>query len=211
MEDFLEMFHAGRNAKPGITRKGIMSERAWNYYRTLYEVVKAVNSSLDPETVLKKVAERISWALEVKACSIRLLSPNGEYLAASASHGLSADYLRKGRIEVEKSGIDQEALRGKAVQIGDAGSDPRFQYPDAASREGIASVAAVPLRVEDGTALGVLRVYSGQPREFSGEEIEFLEGMADLCALAIQNAKRHESLRSDFELLTAFEYRLFED
>jgi GAF domain-containing protein len=188
-----------------------MSEKAWNYYRTLYEVVKAVNSSLDPETVLKKVAERISWALEVKACSIRLVSPDGKYLAASASHGLSTDYLRKGRIEVDKSGIDQEALRGKAVQIKDAGADPRFQYPDAAQREGIASVAVVPLRVEDGTSLGVLRVYSGQSREFSEEEIEFLEAMADLCALAIQNAKRHESLRSDFDLLTAFEYRLFED
>ena len=188
-----------------------MSQKAWNYYRTLYEVVKAVNSSLDPETVLKKVADRISWALEVKACTIRLLSPDGKYLAASASHGLSSDYLRKGRIEVDKSGIDQQALQGEVVQIGDAGSDPRFQYPDAARKEGIASVAVVPLRLDEGTKLGVLRVYSGQPREFSGEEIEFLEAMADLCALAIKNAKLHESLRSDYELLTAFEYRLFED
>ena len=188
-----------------------MSERAWNYYRTLYEVVKAVNSSLDPETVLKKIAERVSWALDVKACSIRLLSPDGKYLAASASNGLSDDYLRKGRIEVDKSGIDQQALQGETVFMEDAGSDSRFQYPEAARSEGITSVAAVPLRVEDGTSLGVLRVYSGQPREFSGEEIEFMEAMADLCALAIQNARRHESLRSDFELLTAFEYRLFED
>lgn len=188
-----------------------MSQQAWNYYRTLYEVVKAVNSSLDPQTVLEQVAERISWALEVKACTIRLLSPDGKYLAASASHGLSADYLRKGRIEVDKSGIDQQALREGQVQIGDAGSDTRFQYPDAARREGIASVAAVPLRVEDGTSLGVLRVYSEHQREFSREELEFLGAMADLCALAIRNANRHESLRSEYDLLTAFEYRLFED
>lgn len=188
-----------------------MSQGTQNYFRTLYEVVKAVNSSLDSQTVLQKVAEKVSWALGVKACTIRMLTSDKKYLVASASHGLSPGYMRKGSVEVAKSGIDQEALKGKPVQMADATSDNRFQYPEAAKQEGLTSVAVVPLRVDEETTIGILRVYSREQREFSTEEIEFLEAMADLCALAIQNAKLHESLKSEYELLSAFEYRLFED
>ena len=182
-----------------------------DYFQTLYEVVKAVNSSLDPKEVLSQVAEKTSWAMGVKACSIRLLSEDKKYLQAGATYGLSQSYLRKGRIEVAKSRIDQEVLAGETVTICNACSDEKFQYPEAAEREGIKSVLAVPLSLRGQEIIGVLRVYSAEERDFSSSEVDFLKTMADLCALAIQNAKRHESLRSDFELLTAFEYRLFED
>lgn len=184
--------------------------REKDYYHSLYEVAKVINSSLDPALVLDTIARQVTDALNLKACSIRLLDSKGEKLLMSASYGLSKGYVRKGAVEVGKSGLDQEALAGNSVTIKDASSDPRFQYPQKAKEEGICSLAVVPLMVED-KAIGVLRVYAGVCRDFPAEEIEFLTIIANLSAIAIENARLHHRLKLDKELQAAYDYRLFED
>lgn len=108
-----------------------------------------------------------------------------------------------------KSRIDQETLTGHIVQIKDAGDDPRFQYPEAAREEGIASVMALPLTVED-RAIGVLRLYSDKVREFDQSEQDFATAIANLSAIAIENARLHQALKTDYELLTAYDYTFHE-
>ncbi|MGD9608033.1 MAG: GAF domain-containing protein [Desulfovibrionaceae bacterium] len=186
-----------------------MSEKECAYYRTLYEVAKGINSSLDPVVVLGAIVEQVAKALNAKACSIRLLDRQGKMLLASTSYGLSKGYLRKGTVEVAKSGLDREVLAGKVVQIKDAGNDPRFQYPEAAREEGIASVLVLPLTVED-RSIGVLRVYSAAVRDFDQEEVDFASAIANLSAIAIENARLHQALKTDYELLTAYEYTFHE-
>jgi len=188
-----------------------MDERFGGYFKTLYEVVKAINSSLDPKVVLNQVAEKVSWAMDVKACSIRLLSSDKRFLEARASYGLSQGYLRKGKIEVSKSGIDQEVLAGNNVYIADAYTDSRFQYPEEAKAEGIHSVMAVPLPLQGREITGVLRVYSSTEREFAASEIEFLNAIAELCAMAIHNALAHNKLKHEHELTTEYNFILFDD
>ncbi len=187
-----------------------MSEKKQDYYHSLYEVAKVINSSLDPGKVLEIIARQVSDAMGLKAASIRLLDKEGKRLLLGSSFGLSKGYIRKGAVEVEKSGLDREALSGNNVTIHDACSDPRFQYPEKAKEEGIASLVVVPLRVED-RAIGVLRGYSDTCREFSDDEIEFMTIIANLSAIAIENARLHQKMKRDFELQEAFEYRLFED
>jgi GAF domain-containing protein len=51
------------------------------------------------------------------------------------------------------------------------------------------------------TPIGVLRLYSGQLRRFSAEEIAFATTVANLGALAIENAKLHEALKARMEAL----------
>ncbi|SDB14678.1 GAF domain-containing protein [Desulfonatronum thiosulfatophilum] len=181
-----------------------------DYYHSLYEVAKVINSSLDPSLVLDAITQQVTKALDLKACSIRLLADDGKNLLMGASHGLSKGYLRKGAVEVAKSGLDQEALSGKQVTIREACSDPRFQYPEKAKEEGISSVVVLPLLAEE-KAIGVLRGYSEQCRDFSEEEIEFLTIIANLSAIAIENARLHHRLKLDSELQTAYDYRLFDD
>lgn len=187
-----------------------MSAKEQDFYRSLYEVAKVINSSLDPSSVLHKIARQVTEAMELKAASIRLLDKEGKRLLLGSSYGLSKGYIRKGAVEVTRSGLDQEALSGKNVSIEDACSDPRFQYPEKAREEGIASLIVVPLTV-DGKSIGVLRGYSGTCREFTSDEIEFLTIIANLSAIAIENARLHQKLKLDYELQEAFEYRLFED
>ncbi|MCA1743599.1 MAG: GAF domain-containing protein [Desulfonatronovibrio sp.] len=187
-----------------------MSGKEQDYYRSLYEIAKVINSSLDPASVLNKIVRQVTEALKLKAASIRLLDKEGKRLLLGSAHGLSKGYVRKGSVEVNKSGLDQESLSGKNVTIKDACSDPRFQYPEKAKEEGIASLVVVPLMV-DQKSIGVLRGYSDTCREFTSDEIEFLTIIANLSAIAIENARLHQKLKLDHELQEAFDYRLFED
>jgi len=56
--------------------------------------------------------------------------------------------------------------------------------------------------------IGVLRVYTDRVREFSNEEIRFLEAVANLSALAIQNARLHQMLKLKYDISTAHKYRI---
>lgn len=187
-----------------------MSKKEQDYYHSLYEVAKVINSSLEPSKVLETIAQQVIQSLDLKACSLRLLDTQGQNLLMGASLGLSKGYLRKGAVEVAKSKLDQEALSGKVVTVQDARHDPRFQYPEQAQEEGLVSLAVLPLLIEN-KAIGVLRGYAGQPREFTADEIEFLTIIANLSAIALENASLHQRLKLDCQLQEDYEYRLFED
>lgn len=180
-------------------------------YEIIYEVSRTVNSSLDPGEVLNRIAEQVTGAMGVKGCFIRLLDRSGKVLKPAAYYGLSERYAHKGVVEVAKSGLDREAFTGKVVQIADAGSDPRFQYGSEAAREGLVSVLVAPLFVEGSRPIGVLRVYTGQRREFDDEEIGFLQAIANISAIAIENARMHQTLKRQMELINAYDYQVFED
>jgi len=170
-------------------------------------VAKVINASLDPSKVLEEIVHAVAKAMKVKACALRVLGARRTRLRLGACWGLSQGYLRKGPVVVSESGIDQKALKGEAVYLKDAQTDPNFQYGDRAKAEGIRSVLAVPLKVGK-QSIGVLRVYSATTRQFKDEELKFLEAVANLSAIALENARLHQALKKDYDLLVAHGSRL---
>lgn len=185
-------------------------EKTQDYFKALCEALERIVGSLDHDDVMKNVVESMAKAVGVKACSLRLIDQRRRKLILGSSTGLSEGYIRKGPVLVEESGLDREALEGRTVYVENAQSDPRWQYPDKAKQEGIFSVLVAPLTAK-GEAVGVLRIYSGDVRSFDEEEMRFLEAMARLSGLALENARLHQTLRSDFEMLVADRYRIDED
>ncbi|MBB5143595.1 GAF domain-containing protein [Desulfovibrio intestinalis] len=183
---------------------------AQDYFRALRDVALVINSSLEPKDVLHKITEQTAVTMGCKASTIRLLDSTGRFLLPSAAYGLSATYLRKGSVEVKRSGMDGEVLAGKTIHLKDAAADGRFQYPESAKAEGLVSVLSSPLMV-DGKAIGLIRVYSAQERDFTADEQTFMEAVAAISALAIENARLHEALRNNYELMTKHAYSVYED
>lgn len=169
-----------------------------SYWRTLHAAVHDIASSLDPEEVLRRLVRHVAEAMGVKAATLRLLAANGETLTQRTSYGLSERYLGKGPVERARSPLDRETLEGRPVWVADVRRDPRFQYPQAAEQEGLVSALCVPLDLH-GTPIGVMRVYTAEPRQFEPEEVDFLTALAELGAIAIDNARLHAELRRDYE------------
>lgn len=177
---------------------GLLGHTHKDYYTELYQAALTITSSLELDQVLQSVVKSIAEAMDVKACSLRLLDPRTGQLQMSAVYGLSGGYLAKGPVELEHSPIDSEALSGAPVIIPDVSIDTRFQYKQAAEREGIVSVLCVPLEVH-GKAIGVMRVYTSQCHTFHQNDIQFLTVLASLSALAIENASLYDGLKQSYD------------
>ncbi len=170
-------------------------EQAYAEMEALYELGQVVNATLDVEQILGTIARYGAQLMGMKACSIRLLEQDGKYLRIGAAYGLSETYLQKGLVEVARSGVDAEALSGQTVQVRDATTDPRLQYAAEARREGIRGILCAPLQSQ-GRAIGCIRIYADHEREFSREEVSFLRNLANLGAVAIQNAQAYSEVQS---------------
>lgn len=167
-------------------------------HSALFRIAAALTSTLELQPLLKQVLESTVMEMNLKAASVRLLDKKRQKLELVASHGLSESYLAKGAVSLERSRIDQRVLAGETVVLYDVLGEEGFQYPAEARAEGIRSVLAVPLRVKE-TPVGVLRVYSAQPRHFTQVGVHFLQAVAGLVAVAIENAKLYEALQARYE------------
>ncbi len=175
-----------------------MQEKERSYFKGLYQAATAVNSSLSTEEVLRAVAENVASTMSAKGCSLMLLTPDSRFLFHTASYGLSDGYVRKGPLSADKS--ISEALGGKTVAVLDAATDKRVQYREEAAKEGIASILSIPMMHRE-RVIGVIRVYTADPHEFTQAEVDFVSAVANLGAIALENAKLYESLRRDYDAL----------
>jgi len=167
-----------------------------SYYEMLYEVAVAVNSARTPEGVLRSAIKNVAGAVGAKGCSLLLLTPDGKRLLHTATCGLSDGYVRKGPISVDKS--IAEALAGKPVAVLDATTDKRVQYREQKKKEGIVSILSVPIMLR-GKAIGVIRVYTAEPRQFTRDDIYFVSAVANLGAIALENAQLYNLVQKDYE------------
>ncbi len=182
----------------------VMAERRQRFekrYRedTFEEVKTAISSTLNLKEVLNLIVQGVVKVMKVKGSTLSLLDKKREKLRIFAYHGLSKNYVDKGPLDASRS-IGEVILKGKHVLVHEATSDPRVQYPQEAMREGIASILSVPLIVRN-KIIGVLRVYTAQPREFSDEEVKFLYGFAEQVAMAIENARSYEDVKDEYQAL----------
>lgn len=174
------------------------------YFTPFRQVVKAISSTLDLHEVMELMVKNVTSVMGLKACAIRLLDPQTKRLELLAARGLSEQYIEKGPVKADQS--IAEAMKGKTVWIRDAREDQRAQYQKEAIAEGIASIVSVPLDLR-GRIIGVLRLYTSEPREFSPEELDFAQALAEIGAIAIENARMHESIKKDYEAVMDDVYR----
>ena len=160
------------------------------YLHSFQEIAKALSSHLAVHDVLETIVREITQTMNLKGATIRLVNPKTNSLELAASTGLSDKYLQKGAVGLDKSVT--EALTGRPVAIFDATNDPRMQYPKEALAEGIASLAAIPMMFR-GKVIGVMRLVTAEPREFTMDEVDFASAVAELGAQLISNARVFEA------------------
>jgi len=173
-----------------------MDEKELKYYHSLYEIAAALNSADTIDHLLRDIVQSVADALDTKGCSLMLLTPDHKELLHTISYGLSDWYVRKGPVSADRS--ISEALKGRAMSVVKATEDERIQYRDQAKLEGIASILSIPMMLRD-EVIGVLRVYSADQRHFNDSDIYFAGAVANLGAIALENAKLYDSVKKDYD------------
>lgn len=166
-------------------------ETQLSFFRTLSEISRLVNSTLDLDTILKTIVDKLPGIMGVKGCTIRLLHPATNRLELVAASGLSREYLERGTINREDSIF--KVLKGQPVAIYDAQNDPRVDYHEAIAKEGIRSILAIPISNER-EIIGVLRLLTGEHHFFTAVETSFAVTLAEESGNAIQKARTYRKI-----------------
>ena len=174
-----------------------MGETERNYYHDLYELAADMNSALDRDYILNSIVKNVTRAMKAKGCSIMLLTPDRKSMIHSISYGLSNTFIDRGPRSVEKS--LPEIMVGSVAIVEDVAAEGnRVHYPEQAKEEGIVSILAVPMMLRD-NIIGELRVYTGERRHFTEDDVYFAKAAANLGAIALDNARLHESIEKAYE------------
>jgi len=136
--------------------------------------------------------------MHVKGCSLFLYNRKTKELQVAASTGLSKEYLDKGPVSALKS--IAASLEEGPVAISDVMDDPRLQYPEAAKKEGIASILSVPIVIHS-RIMGALRVYTAEKVEFTLDEVNFVQAISQITGLAVDLFRANKGLKSSIEVL----------
>ncbi len=167
-------------------------------YDTLLKITNVISHSRDPEEVVLMTVESIKTALGVKGCTLFLVNRHTNALEVAASYGLSDEYINKGPVSAMQS--ISASLEEGPVAIFDVSDDPRLQYPEAAEKEGIASILSVPI-VTGGRTIGALRVYTAEPWEFTLDDLNFVQAMANITGMAISMARHLKGMKDSIDIL----------
>ena len=164
----------------------------------LQEISAEIHSTLNLREVLNVIVTSVAKLLKVKGCALSLLDRERRHFRVCASYGLSEKYLTKGPITADQTLT--KILSGEPDVVLDVAASSQVQYLWEAKEEGIASIFALPLKIKE-EVIGMLRMYSADPKKFSQEEIDVLNGFAEQATIALKNARSFEDVREKYETL----------
>jgi GAF domain-containing protein len=156
-----------------------------NYFKAMHEIGKTINATYELDKILDLIVTRLPAVMNLKAATIRLMEAKKGKLKLEAAYGLSQSYLERGPLDEELA--TYYLKQGEPVVIPDAREDIHTIYHEAAEAEGITSILAVPISVQD-EIIGILRLLSAETRYFSHADIGFAMAVAEQGGVAIQRA-----------------------
>jgi len=156
----------------------------------LFSISTEISSTLQLEEVLQRVVAHACRLMEARVSSLLLIDKEEGTLRPAATYGASAAYLAQPAREIDATLVGEVVKAGLPLYIPDVREDPRYRAAGLARREGLCTLLSVPLHTKTGV-IGVLNVYTGEPRSFDESDIRLLTLLASQSAIAIENATLH--------------------
>jgi sigma-B regulation protein RsbU (phosphoserine phosphatase) len=163
----------------------------------LVQIAEELNSTLELDEVLEKVAGRVREHVAYDTFGIQLLDPMGQELRIRFGIGYPREVMEHWRLGLGQGLAGTAAKTRQAVRVDDVTRDSRYIN----AGEGIRSEMAIPLVVKNRT-VGVLNVGSRQPNAFRESHQRLLSFLAGHLANAIENARLYENLRTQTRTLS---------
>ena len=167
----------------------------------LSKVANLITSGLYLEELLRLIVHVTAEIMNSKISSLMLVDPNTKELVVRATQSISEAYNKKPNIRLGEGIAGIVAKDNKPIYILDVKDDKRYLNQDIAKKEGLCSLASVPLAVK-GRVIGVLNCYTSKKHKFSKHELDLLTVLANQAAIAIENAELDLRARSAEEALT---------
>jgi phosphoserine phosphatase RsbU/P len=150
----------------------------------LLEVADVVNTTLDLDTTLRRVAELVRKVIDYEIFAIMLLNEKAQELYIRFQVGHPREIAERLRVKVGEGVTGVAAQRREALLVGDVTKDDRY----ISSVPNVRSELAVPLIVKN-KVIGVIDLESQQADHFTEEHKRLLVLIGSRMAIGIENAR----------------------
>lgn len=152
--------------------------------------------------ILQLIVTMTAEMMGSKVCSLMLLNEKGTHLSIEATQSISEEYKSKPPVPVKTSVSGRAVLQKRHVIVPDVANDPSYTYPDIARKENLKSMLVIPMMIK-GKPLGVLNCYTVEQHEFTNEEVQLVQAVANQAAVAIEHTRTMEKAVAAEEALEA--------
>jgi len=143
-----------------------------------------VNTTLDLDTTLRRVAELVRKVIDYEIFAILLLNEKAQELRIRFQVGYSREVAERTRVKVGEGVSGVAAQRREPVLVGDVTNDTRY----ISAVPNVRSELALPLIVKN-RLIGVIDIESRKPNYFTEEHKRLLMLIASRMAVGIENAR----------------------
>ena len=150
----------------------------------LLEVSERINSTLDLDELMVRIAEMVKRVIDYEVFAILLLNEKTQELKVRFSLGHPQEVTQRLRIKVGEGIVGRAAQTRRTVRVGDVHKDPAYIQ----SLPSVRSELAVPL-ITKNRLIGVVDLEAPWADFFTEQHQNLLELLASRIALAIENAR----------------------
>ncbi len=159
----------------------------------------------DVSALINEAVGMISRTLETECASVLKLLPKENRLLLQAGVGWDADQIGETTIGAGTDWPAGHALAGEAMVYEDLESETRFTEKQLLMERGVVSGMYVAIHGQE-RPFGVLGTQSTRRRKFTGDDVNFIQAVANVLAAAMERRKNEDALEK-----SSREYRrLFE-
>ncbi|MCX7919939.1 MAG: ATP-binding protein [bacterium] len=159
----------------------------------LSQISWTLTSTFSLKEILSQLVFFTAELLRTEICVLRLLE--GDELVLGAQVGIPQDMVFE-RLPANEGIAGYVTREKQPLRINDIKTHPitREYYFRHGARFDFSSFLGAPLVVRD-TLIGIIGVYTKEPRQFTDTELEHLVVVANHAAIAIENARTFESMQ----------------
>ncbi|HLB94552.1 MAG TPA: HD domain-containing phosphohydrolase, partial [Nitrospiria bacterium] len=167
--------------------------------RTLEEISRVLNSTLDEKIIRRLATEAAAKLMGTEVGSLLLIDPVRKELFFEVALGEKGEAVKEVRLKIGEGIAGWVAQTGKPLIVDDVQKDPRFSKKvDLKTKFVTRNMICVPVKVK-GRTVGVLQaINKGSQGRFSKGDLENFNSLANQVAIAIENANLYKELKETF-------------
>jgi GAF domain-containing protein/DNA-binding response OmpR family regulator len=164
---------------------------------------REVGGLLELDPILGRMAERAKELLQAKTSAVYLREEGGERLVPAVALGELAELILQDTITSGEGIIGDLAVRGAAEVVNDVAHDPRAVLIPGEEQQEEERLMATPLLAR-GRVIGMMVVWRmGPTSPFTDDDLNFLIGLSQQAAIAIENARLFAEVKEAQEIADA--------
>jgi PAS domain S-box-containing protein len=161
-------------------------------------------SGIELSTLMDQVPILVAQSLKVEYCKVLELLPDGKALLLRSGVGWHPGLVGHATVGSETySQAGYTLLSSQPVIVEDLRKETRFNGPPLLHEHQVISGMSVIIHGKN-RPFGVLGVHTTRKQKFSQDDINFLQAVANVLAIAIERKRTEEALRESQELFERF-------